>query len=105
MGNSNSYTSTLSSNLGNFCTTSLVFPEWGTGNPWGHSIHAEAKPFCHLLFQHDLQCSEGTNNLLSHGLFHFPWYLRHALYSCEEIQLSCIDIVFTEVRVRLSAIH
>src|SRR6266511_4190079 len=37
--------STLSSNLGNFHTTSLVLPKWGTGNLWVCSIHAEAKPF------------------------------------------------------------
>src|SRR6266545_8019183 len=47
------------------CALSLVFPKWGTGNPWGRSICAEAKPFCPLLSQHDPQCSEGTNDLLS----------------------------------------
>src|SRR6266545_2662334 len=76
--------SNLSSNSGikySSIPPSLVFPKWGTGNPWGRSIHAEAKPFHPLLFQDHPQCSEGTNDPLSHGSVHFPWYIQHVLYT------------------------
>src|SRR6266498_3701921 len=62
-------------------TRAIPYLKWGTGNPWGHSICAEAKPFRPHLSQHDPQCSEGTDDPLSHGSVHFPWYLRHILYS------------------------